>query len=304
MKCGETIRWLLAAVFCCAATPARAAPVVVLIEQASSLYQQAAEGFRQEYPDSQLIQLNGDPRELEARLEVLRKAPPPMIVAIGMGARLARAARERLPGVPILYCLALEPVQNGLISSDIGGVALEVALPEQLAAIQNALPQVRRIGVIYNRPASGSLIDQARKHLKPGVSLVEADAPTPQRAAAVMEDVLGRVDAFWLLWDRVIADPANFRRLVELCLKNRVALIAPATTFVEAGALLSVGANYRAAGKRAGEMARLVVERKARAGEFRAEAPRETVLTINLQVAGRLGITFPRTLRAEFLSPP
>lgn len=300
-------RWAraaLAAVLGVAGAPAVAAPVAVLVERTASIYQEAVQGFVESFPDAQLIQLNGDPGDLQVRLDALRKSPPQLIVAIGIGPNLARAARQKFSGVPVLYCLALNPAQN-LPNEDLGGVALDVTLPEQFAAIQQALPRMRRIGVIYNQPTSGALIERAQQHLKgTPLRLVTRDAATPQRAAQLMEELLGQVDAYWLLWDGVVANAGNFRRLKDLSLKYKVALIAPAVTFVESGALMSVSANYREAGRQAAEMARQVLDRKALPRNFRAEPPKKTSLTINKRVAAQIGISFPEGLRADFLAPP
>ena len=303
-KSRRRTRAVLAAMLCWGEAKAAAAPVAVLVERTSSIYQEAVQGFVQGFPDAQLIQLNGDPGELQIRLDALRKSPPPLVVAIGIGPSLARAARRRLSGVPVLYCLALNPAQN-LPDKELGGVALDVTLPEQFAAIQQALPRVRRIGVIYNQPTSGPLIEFAQQHLKgTPLRLVTRDAATPQRAAQMMEELLGQVDAYWLLWDAVVANAGNFRLLKDLSLKYKVALIAPSVTFVESGALLSVSANYREAGRQAAEMARQVLDRKALPRNFKAEPPKKTSLTINKRVAAQIGISFPEGLRADFLTPP
>ena len=111
------------------------------------------------------------------------------------------------------------------------------------------------------------------------------------------------MDAFWLLWDPVVLNPANFRLLVDFSLKNKVRLIAPAPAFVETGALLSVAADPFKAGRQTGEMARQVLDGKARAGRFAAVPPENLVLTINGEVARRLGVSFPPNLPAEILAP-
>ena len=288
-----------------AAGPAAAPPVAVLIERRASPYQQAAVGFRQGFgsPErAELIQLGGEARERDERLAALRQSRPRLIVAIGTP--VARAAREQLPGVPILYCLALDPQRNQLVGPNIGGVSMDVPVAEQIHRIHQALPKVAAIGVIYNQPTSGALVREAQKHLQRGVTLVARDAATPQRAAQLVDELVGRVDAFWLLLDGVIANPANFPRLVEACFRNRVALIAPGSAFVEAGALLSIGPDYLKVGQRVGAMAQQVLEGRARPEDFGAEPPRDATLTINSQVARRLGLTFPPDLRADYLSLP
>ena len=308
---GWTAFYRLAAflvLFCCAMAPAASAQVALLVERGASTYQQAAQGFQQTFANTDRVEqiyIDESGRALEASLERLRRNPPRLVVAIGT--RAARTARERLPNIPILYCLALRPAQNQLLGANIGGIALDVELSQQFENIQNALPNLRRIGVVYDELTSGSLVRQARQYLGSNVQLVARDARTPREAAREIEDLLGSVlgseDAFWLLWDSVTANPANFRRLVELSLRYKVPLIAPARPFVEAGALISIGADYEQAGRQAAAMAQQVLRGQARPGDFAAVSPAELVVTINGEVARRLGIVFPPDLRADVLAP-
>jgi putative ABC transport system substrate-binding protein len=284
---------LVFAILFLAATEAAAGPrVALLVERNTSLYQQAAMGFRQVFTDSQVevIEGGGDANALNAKLDLLRKDPPQLIVAIGT--RAAQAARQRLRDVPLIYCLALDPAQNQLQGTNVGGIALNVDIALQLDSMQRVLPRARRIGVIYDEVTSGKLIRQAQRHLRPGVRLVTRDVRTPREAIRAVEDLQGQVDAFWMLWDPVVANGGIFKLLVESALRNNVALIAPAVPFVEAGALMSVEADYVKVGRRAAEIAQQVLNGKP-AGAFDAEPPGNPIITINGAVARRLGIPIP-----------
>jgi len=283
--------------------PRNDARVFVLVDRSASFYLQASRGFKQSFTpaaDVAVSYVEGDPRELDAAIEALRPDPPRLVVVFGTQAAIA--AKSRLRNVPIIYCLALDPVKNELVGPNVGGVRLEVELSQQFADLEDLLPHVKRIGLIYNEPASGKLVRQARARVRPGIQLISRDARDPRQAAQLIEEIMGQVDAFCLLWDPVIANVSNFRLLVDLSLKNKVALIAPAPPFVEAGALMSVAADYEKTGQRAGEMARLVLTGE-RAGDFRAEPPPAYVITINASVARQLGIVIPPSLAAEVLSP-
>ena len=80
-------------------------------------------------------------------------------------------------------------------------------------------------------------------------------------------------------------------------------MIAPARPFVEAGALISVGANYEQAGRQVAAMAQRVLQSEVRPGDFAAVRPSEAVITINGGVAQRLGMSIPADLPAEVLAP-
>jgi ABC-type uncharacterized transport system substrate-binding protein len=87
-------------------------------------------------------------------------------------------------------------------------------------------------------------------------------------------------------------------------LRNRIALVSPATPFVEAGALLSIGADYIEAGRRAGAMAREILSGKARPGDFNAEPPQVSLVLFNGSVAKKLGIEIPRDGSTAVLNQP
>jgi putative tryptophan/tyrosine transport system substrate-binding protein len=274
--------------------------VIVLVERPSSIYQEAARGFEQSFQDSAPFEVTfiDDPRQLDTRMGAVRAAPPQLVVAIGTQA--AAAARTRLRNVPLIYCLALNPDQHNLTGPLVGGVRLNVPVQQVFDEVQKVLPKLERIGVVYDEQVSGQVVREAQRYLKGKVRLVARDARTQREAAQAIEEMMGQIDAFWLLWDPVVVNPASFRLLVERSLENRVALIAPARPFVEAGALMSVAPNYGKAGERAGELAKQFLAGKP--DVLRAEAPPETVLTINGPVAQKLGVQIPRNHPAEILS--
>jgi putative ABC transport system substrate-binding protein len=281
------------------------AQVTVLVERGASPYRQTAQGFKESFSDAI------DPEEIEIDetgqlsrdlVEQLRANPPQLVVTIGT--RAARTAAERLPNLPILYCLPLRPREAQLTGANIGGMVLDIPLQRQMEGIRKLLPNLRRLGVVYDELTSGSQLKQARQA---GLELIPRNARTPQEAERQIRDlftnVLGPGDAFLLLWDPVAANPATFRILVELSLKNKVALIVPARPFVEAGALVSVGANYEQVGRQLAQMAHEILAGNTRAGKFQAVAPPDVTITINGEVARQLNIPIPADFRADILGP-
>src|SRR5215467_3107063 len=115
------------------AAPPKETRVSVLVDRSASFYLQASRGFKERFAPGANVAvsyIDGEPRELEAAVESLRSDPPRLVVAFGTQA--AMAAASRLRGVPILYCLALNPAKNDLAGPDVGGVRLEVDLSQQL----------------------------------------------------------------------------------------------------------------------------------------------------------------------------
>jgi putative ABC transport system substrate-binding protein len=278
--------------------------VTLLIERGASTYRQTADGFRNSLTDIDLeeVEIDEGGRPSQNIGQQSRRAPPDLVVAIGT--RATRVATQQFRNSPILYCLTLAPRAPLQSASKLGGMALDVPLSRQLDGIRKVLPSLRKVGIVYDELTSGPEIDNARRL---GLPVVARNARTPQEAKKqiyeLFHSVLEPGDAFWLLWDPVAANPANFRTLVELSLKNKIALIAPARPFVEAGALISVGADYGRAGTQLAQMAEAVLAGSASPGDFDAIDPDEVTITINGKVARQLGIAIPASLRADILSP-
>ena len=278
-------------------------PVVLLVEDSASIYRRAATGFEEGFGKSEKVQtiyVDAEGKTLAPLLARSSTFEPRLTVAIGT--RAALAAHSRLRG-PVLYCLALDPEGNALTGENIGGFAFDIEVSRRMAEMQKALPRATRIGVIYDEPVSGRLVRQARRYLNPGVKLVMRDAQSARVAGETIDSLAGNIDTFWLLWDPVIANPANFRRLVEFSFRNKVALVSPATPFVEAGALVSISADYFETGRNTGILARKILDGKLRIADLGNKPPAGPLLTVNGEVARRLGITIPPDLRAEILSP-
>jgi ABC-type uncharacterized transport system substrate-binding protein len=279
--------------------------VLVLIERGASTYRQTADGFRNalaESVDLQEIEIDEGGRLSKNIDAQSSRNPPDLIIAIGT--RASRAATQQLHDVPILYCLTLAPRSPSDSAKNAGGMVLDVPFARQLESIRKVLPNLRRIGIVYDELSSGAEVKQARRL---GLPVISRNARTPLEAKKQINDLFQNVlepgDAFWLLWDPVAANPANFRTLVELSLKNKIALIAPARPFVEAGAFVSVGADYERAGKQLALMAEAALAGNASPSDFKAVAPKEVTVTINGEVARQIGVALPDGLAAEILSP-
>lgn len=278
--------------------------VLLLVENSASIYRRAALGFEEGFGKSDRLDerfVDPESKELTSLLAGLSGDRPQLIVAIGTNT--ARAAHLKLSGYPILYCLAFDPLHNALTGKNIGGFSFQIELSRQITEMQRALPLAKRIGVIYDEPVSGQTVRKAREYLRPGVKLIMRDAQNARKAGETIDTLAGSIDAFWLLWDPVIANPANFRHLVDFCFRNRIALVSPATPFVEAGALMSISPDYFATGRKTGLIARDFLNGKVRLGDMPGEPPVGPLLTVNGEVARRLGIVIPSNLDAEILSP-
>jgi putative ABC transport system substrate-binding protein len=130
-----------------------------------------------------------------------------------------------------------------------------------------------------------------------GVRLQFVEARGPDEFARAFSDMSSaRAGALTVL-------PSNrflreHRRLVDLAAKNRLPAVYTSSEFVDAGGLMSYGANQRDLFRRAATYVDKILK-GAKPSDLPVEQPTKFELVINLKTAKALGVTVPEALLAR-----
>ena len=253
-------------------------------------------------------------RDAEGKLERLPALAAELValkvdvIFVGGGTRVALAAKQATRTIPIVFTAAGDPVESGLVTSLArpGGnvTGLSSLGPElvgkRLELLKQAVPGVNRVAVLWLPGALGERTDKdmltgadvAARALGVRLQFVEARGPAEfDRAFSDMSSA--RAGALTVL-------PSNrflreHRRLVDLAAKNRLPAVYPSREFVDAGGLMSYGANPADLYRRAATYVDKILK-GAKPGDLPVEQPTKFELVINLKTAKALGLTIPQSL--------
>ncbi|MCJ7599934.1 MAG: hypothetical protein MUO63_00365 [Desulfobulbaceae bacterium] len=181
----------------------------------------------------------------------IRETHPDLILALGRDALLAvRDIRD----IPVIYLLVVAPeiIIDG--HDNITGINLEIPPKLQLDELSRLLPQVRRIGVIYNTARSAMDIQQARL-ARPDLQFVALNAQSTREVPALLEELRGRVDLIWLLPDLTVTNPEILESYFLFSFKNKVPVLAFAEKYLKNGAAIVVTFDLQAMAEQAAGMA-------------------------------------------------
>ena len=166
----------------------------------------------------------------------IRNAQPDLILALGSKALKAALS---LPDIPIVYLLVINPPKNIANRTDVAGVSLAVPPKAQLDEMSRLLPQVKRVGVVYDPKRSSTVIDQVRA-ARPDLQFVSLAAEKSAQVAGLLDSLQGQVDLLWMLADVTVTNKKTLQNYFFFSVKNKIPLLTFSEKFLKHGATLAV----------------------------------------------------------------
>ena len=231
---------------------------------------------------------------------------PDLIYAVN-GAT-ASAAKNATNTIPIIFVTVSDPIAGGLIDSlsRPGGNATGIVhmgsdtVSKRLELVREALPRVQRIGLLLDT-RSMDYAHQRREHeeaLRPkGLAIFIAEFSRFDEVPGILSR---------LKQDGVTAVTMNpsftlgghRQELIQLTLRQGLALIGYRAEWAQSGALFSYGADLAETYQRSAEIAHRVLK-GARPAETPVERASKFELLVNARTAQTLGIQLPKTFLAR-----
>jgi putative ABC transport system substrate-binding protein len=226
-------------------------------------------------------------------------------VIVTGGPQATGVAKEATTTIPIVMAVDYDPVGAGFIASLArpGGntTGLSALNPElsgkRLGLLKEFIPRLARVAVLWN-PSEPNADTYWRQTQMAARAMGVQPQSLEIRGARDLEGAVQaarreRANAFTVLTDPVTL--YHRVQLAELAAKNRLPAIYSERLFVEAGGLMSYGANDREMHRRAALFVDKILK-GAKPSELPVEQPTTYELVINLKTAKALGLTIPPAL--------
>ena len=221
------------------------------------------------------------------------------------GSTYVQGARKATSAIPIVFLVHADPVATGHVASlakpggNITGLSLLLTeiYRKGFEILISTIPAAKRIAVLYN-PETPSHI--------PGLKALEESArglrlqlqPVVARAGAELESAftaIARAEAQALFVLSFQPYSAKRQRLAELAIRHRLPTMFADRVHVEAGGLMSYGADLGDLFRRGAIYVDKIL-RGAKPADLPVEQPTKFELVINAKTAKALGLTIPPSL--------
>src|SRR5258705_7778779 len=225
-----------------------------------------------------------------------------IIVAAG-GAGPVRAAKNATKTIPIVMTGAgIDPVEAGLIESlarpggNVTGITLlsRELSGKRLELLKEAVPKIARVAVLYDPALVGREVKEDLPVAARALRLTLQ--PWEVRAADDFEKVFAaltkeRPDGLYVGGGPLMV--ANQKRTVGFALKSRLPSVYSRKEAVDAGGLMSYGADLADSYRRVAYYVDKILK-GAKPADLPVEQPTKFELVINLKTAKQIGVTIPQ----------
>jgi putative ABC transport system substrate-binding protein len=228
------------------------------------------------------------------------------VIVVSGGARQVRAAKNATKTIPIVMTGGgLDPVGAGLVESLArpgGNVTGLTNLPVELGGkrlelLKEAIPKLGRVAVLYESTEGSSrelkeVLPTAARALGLTIQSWEVrGADNFDKVFTAMGKQLP--DGLYVRGSPLMA--ANGKRVADFALKSQLPSIYIIRTAVEAGGLMSYGADQAESYRRVAYFVDRILK-GTKPADLPVEQPTKFELVINLKTAKQIGLTIPQSL--------
>jgi ABC-type uncharacterized transport system substrate-binding protein len=215
-------------------------------------------------------------------------------------------AKKATQAIPIVMVSSVDPVVAGYVDSlahpggNITGLA---PLTRELSAkrvelLKEIVPKMSRVAILWDADGPGPRVafkeyEAAARAFKLDLKSVEVRGPNPDFPSALQAAKNQRADALIIVGNPLIR--FHQKRIMELATTNRLPSANDDSRYVEAGGLMSYGANYAEMLRRAATYVDKILK-GAKPADLPVEQPTKFELVINLKTAKQIGVTIPQSM--------
>jgi putative ABC transport system substrate-binding protein len=231
---------------------------------------------------------------------------PSMILAIATPSAQACAnvydKAPQLAETPMLFTAITDPLAAGLIKDydkpegNITGVSNQMPMDKHLDMIRRFLPELKRLGVMYNAGEVNSVSNVKRikaAAVERGITIVDGPVTNSADVYQAAQSLVGKVDAVYVPTDNTVV--SALEGVVKICERTQLPLFSADTDSVKRGAIAALGFDYYLHGKQTGAMARKILA-GAKPSELPVEFQKDLSFHVNPKAAERMGLAVDQSI--------
>ena len=226
-------------------------------------------------------------------------------LAVGVATPTAQSLVNTLKNTPIVFTAVTDPVKAGLVASlkkgdkNVTGVSDMTPVKQQIELLLK-VKKIKRLGHIYtsseeNAVVLAGIVKQVCKELN--IEFVETTVSKSSEVKQAVQAIIRRVDALYISTDNTVVSAMS--AVSDVAMKAKVPIMSADPSSAENYPVLAAwGFDYYKMGRTTGKLVAEILN-----GKKPEQIPTQFMtktsdvdLLINLDVAKKLGLTFPKDI--------
>lgn len=241
------------------------------------------------------VNANGDQANLSTMATRLKNDHNDVNLAIATAA--AQAVAKADTSTPLVFTAVTDPVSAGLVKNmqkpggNVTGVVDLVNIQKQINYMHRVFPKAKTIGMIYNASEANSVVqikDAKAACKKLGLKVVTQTVSSTNDVEQATLSVAQKADAIYLPTDNTMA--AAMSTVGKISLKEKVPVVAGASTMVQEGGVVTQGISYKELGRQTARLAIKLIKGK-KAASLPVESPAKVMVIKNEKMMKAFGLT-------------
>jgi len=220
-----------------------------------------------------------------------------------------RTAKEATKTIPVVMVSSVDPVAAGYVESfahpggNITGLAWlnRDISAKRVELLKEVLPKISRAAILWDADGPGPAIafkeyTAAARAFKLDLRSLEVRGPNPDFTEAFQAAKVARAEALIVVGNPLMSQ--HVKSIFALAAKHRLPSMTEEDRYVDAGGLMSYGANFADLYRRA---AGYVVEilKGAKPGDLPVKLPSKFEIFVNLKTAEQIGVVIPQQVLVQ-----
>ena len=195
---------------------------------------------------------------------------------------------------PILYLMVLDPPEAVYAKNNVFGISMTAHPADVLDIVKKTMPWVRKIGVLHGAKTADTYVELARQVAeKNHLVLMDQKNADPKQFGKNLKKLSHDMDIFWMIPDVSLLTSENIELLLLMSVENKIPILTFSEKFVELGAFMAISVDPEEMGKKAGRLARKIIDEPDKNLE-RIVYTEKTKVSVNKTILKKLNIQFEK----------
>ncbi|WGW01466.1 ABC transporter substrate-binding protein [Vibrio sp. YMD68] len=223
-------------------------------------------------------------------------------VLVGIATPTAQALVAATRNIPIVFTAVTDPVGAKLVKTlekpgkNVTGLSDLSPINQHVELIKEILPEAKSIGVVYNPGEANAvtLVELLKESAKAqGLEVIEATALKSADVQSATQAIAAKSDVLYAPTDNTVA--SAIEGMILAANQAKTPVLGGATSYVEKGAIASLGFDYYQVGYQTADYVVAILEGN-KPGDLDVKIAKGSDLVVNPAAAKKIGIVIPQSV--------